>query len=319
MVDSCGDKRTFYDVFLSHASADKPWVRTLDDALQAAGVKVFLDERDLRHRTLRAELSDALRASRFLVLVASPRGDQRWVEQEWTAFMAKHGPGGRIVVVRLERSSCRRCSRRYSTSTHRRDAARAAAVVRGSAAAASCRRRRPGRAFGQDLTFVLDGARTGSWSRRPNRPDPAVARPGRRHSFGVAWLGFQQLPRELADDRRTRGTGRPCRTLGEQLFALLFGDEPSRQLLEAAQVPGRPRPLVTIRSASDLLLALPWELLYDGGRSWSATPAWTWSARPWTTPAGPRCCPSRTATSSCASTSRPRKAADWTTKPKATG
>ena len=36
---------TGHDVFLSHASDDKPWARTLCDGLTALGLSVYLDER----------------------------------------------------------------------------------------------------------------------------------------------------------------------------------------------------------------------------------------------------------------------------------
>ncbi|MCP4661374.1 MAG: TIR domain-containing protein, partial [bacterium] len=36
-----------YDLFLSHATPDKPWVRTLTRELEALGLRVFLDELEI--------------------------------------------------------------------------------------------------------------------------------------------------------------------------------------------------------------------------------------------------------------------------------
>ncbi|MFL6201641.1 MAG: hypothetical protein ACJ76J_20910, partial [Thermoanaerobaculia bacterium] len=53
-------------------------------------------------------------------------------------------------------------------------------------------------------------------------------------------------------------------TLGNLLFEILF-DEEGKERLRQAMIPGRPRPLITIRSDDDTLLALPWELLCQDG------------------------------------------------------
>ncbi len=89
-----------YDVFLSHGSPDKPWVRTLCDELVKLGLSAFLDERELEtgeNWTLR--LSRELNQSRALALVISTQALERpWVDHEWTSFLAKHGPtSGRLI------------------------------------------------------------------------------------------------------------------------------------------------------------------------------------------------------------------------------
>jgi tetratricopeptide (TPR) repeat protein len=53
-------------------------------------------------------------------------------------------------------------------------------------------------------------------------------------------------------------------TLGSLLFKILF-DEEGEERLRQDMIPGRPRPLITIRSDDDALLALPWELLCQDG------------------------------------------------------
>ncbi len=60
------------DVFLSHGSPDKPWVRTLVTELEDRGLSVFLDEQNLQPgENWVWGLSDALKNSRAFVLVLS--------------------------------------------------------------------------------------------------------------------------------------------------------------------------------------------------------------------------------------------------------
>ena len=274
MVGTCGNEPTFYDVFLSHSSADKPWVRTLCDALQAAGLKVFLDQRELTapHNYV-GELSAALRASRFLVLVASPRGElSAWVKQEWTAFLAEHGPRDRIVVVMLEAVELPTLLKTVQQiDATRRDAGAVAAEVARAVGRVDQLGEGDARALtlGQDLVFVLDRIEDG----RLEIVDPAgvkrrVAPPWQSGTaFTVARLGFQQLSQNPAESGAQRAELHThARTLGGLLFGLLFGEAASRAMLDAAQIPGRPRPLVTLRSDDDVLLSVPWELLHDGER-----------------------------------------------------
>ncbi len=62
--------RPKYDVFLAHASADKPTVRQLCDLL--APLRVFLDERSIPHgASWPAVISDALAASELVVALVS--------------------------------------------------------------------------------------------------------------------------------------------------------------------------------------------------------------------------------------------------------
>jgi hypothetical protein len=93
-----------FDLFLSHASADKEWVRRLKAELENEGLRSFLDERELQPGgNWVLDLSEGLLQSRFLVLVLTRESIGRpWVTQEWTMFLAKHGPHGRVFPVLLE-------------------------------------------------------------------------------------------------------------------------------------------------------------------------------------------------------------------------
>ena len=83
--------------------------------------------------------------------------------------------------------------------------------------------------------------------------------------FTAARLGFRQR----TDDAITSGAEhadlvRHATALGDFLFGMLF-DEDAIRRLERATLSGYPRPLITLRSADDVLLSLPWELLHHDG------------------------------------------------------
>ena len=104
-MSSVGEPSNRYDLFLSHGTPDKEWVRALQKELEAEGLRAFLDEKDLKPgENWVISLGDALLRSRFLVLILTRETVARpWVEQEWTSYMATHGPtGGRIIPVALE-------------------------------------------------------------------------------------------------------------------------------------------------------------------------------------------------------------------------
>jgi len=96
--------RREYDLFLSHATPDKPWVRTLAERLETLRLRVFVDALAIdpgENWVIR--LSDALECSRYLVLVLSQHTTGRpWVLQEWTSYVAGHGPLGRLLPVTLD-------------------------------------------------------------------------------------------------------------------------------------------------------------------------------------------------------------------------
>src|SRR5262245_60845081 len=121
-----------FDLFLSHATPDKDWVRTLADHLTQLGLTFFLDERELRPAdNFVLALGSGLLHSRFLALILTPTSVNRpWIEQEWTAFMAQHGPAGRVIPVLLDHVELPTILKPAQAihATHR-DAARVAAAL----------------------------------------------------------------------------------------------------------------------------------------------------------------------------------------------
>ncbi|MFY9824093.1 MAG: tetratricopeptide repeat protein [Thermoanaerobaculia bacterium] len=259
-----------YDVFLSHGSPDKPWVETLAHELEGLGLKPFLDARAIEPAAnFPLVLSDAIAASRFLVLVLSPQAARPWVNLEWPSFLAHHGPQDRLIPVMLEPAEVPP----LLAALHRIDATDrdAARVAREIARIAG----RPGElkegdvrrlVIGQDLTFVL------GWEGEDFRiTDPlgnirTVPPPWKvDNRFGIALHFYSRLSREpVSTDAERADLVSRATTLGSLLFDLLF-DAEGLERLRKAMVPGRPRPLITLRSGDDLLLSLPWELLYHDG------------------------------------------------------
>ena len=96
-------KQEEFDLFLSHATPDKEWVLTLAERLEARGLRVFVDSREIAvgdNFVLR--LSDGLEKSRYMGLVLSSHTLGRpWVEQEWTSFVAGRGQHPRQPRQRL--------------------------------------------------------------------------------------------------------------------------------------------------------------------------------------------------------------------------
>ncbi len=72
-------------IFLSHASEDKPLVRRIETALEAAGFEVWVDHTDLHAgESFPKRIGEALAWCDVLLLVWSqPASVSRWVEMEW--------------------------------------------------------------------------------------------------------------------------------------------------------------------------------------------------------------------------------------------
>lgn len=77
------------DAFISHSSADRSVASKIEKALEAAGLRVWLDDSEIRLGALLGkELQDSIRASRVLLLLWSRHAaSSRWIKSEWlTAF-----------------------------------------------------------------------------------------------------------------------------------------------------------------------------------------------------------------------------------------
>ena len=73
-----------YQVFLSHATADKWLAKTLCEKIEETGAKTFRDDRDIAGGDdIPDEIRDNIfRSSEFLVLLTPESVDRRWVNME---------------------------------------------------------------------------------------------------------------------------------------------------------------------------------------------------------------------------------------------
>ena len=96
-----------YDVFISHRSDDKPWVRTLASNLQKSRLDVFFDEWGLvAGESLVQGLERGLSSSKSGVIVCTPGAlESDWVRKEYDFMLgrgADRNDGFRIVPVVLD-------------------------------------------------------------------------------------------------------------------------------------------------------------------------------------------------------------------------
>ena len=257
-----------YDIFLSHATPDKPWILTLAARLEALGLRVFVDALEIDpgdNWVIR--LSDGLQHSRYLVLVLSQHTEGRpWVLQEWTAWMAGHGPLGRVLPVKIDAVDPPFILKAtQSINAIHRDAQQTAdalfEVVGDPAKLSSDDARRL--VLGRDLVFALSRKDDQLTVVTPSGESRTAPLPWKRdNEFGIAHLGFSRLHQAPVTEASARAElFRHARTLGGLLFEALF-DDPDAARLETLIGPDRPRPVIQVRSDDALLLSLPWELLH---------------------------------------------------------
>jgi tetratricopeptide (TPR) repeat protein len=93
-------------VFLSHSSADKPFVRELADFLEAGGeIRVWLDEREIQAgENIVLKIGEGLDADAVLLILSPDSVGSRWVKEEWTdAFWEQTNSGARKLAGVLHR------------------------------------------------------------------------------------------------------------------------------------------------------------------------------------------------------------------------
>src|SRR6266498_122055 len=97
-----------YDVFLSHSSTDRDFVRDLDRKLRAIGVATFFDERDIPWgANIPQAIEEALDKSRHLILVLSPDSvGSDWVALERCVQIFEAPSGGERSILPLLYRDC---------------------------------------------------------------------------------------------------------------------------------------------------------------------------------------------------------------------
>jgi hypothetical protein len=88
-------------VFLSHANADKPLVRRLAEDLKRHGVRVWLDEAEIKPgESIIAKLEEGVSEMRYLFFVASKSSvNSRWTTEELRMAMYDSIQGRKLTVI----------------------------------------------------------------------------------------------------------------------------------------------------------------------------------------------------------------------------
>jgi hypothetical protein len=90
-----------WDIFMSHASPDKPYVRGLVKALRANDVSVWFDEDCIRPgEPSRQAIKNGLKKSIYGIVVLSPAyiADRKWTEHEFDALFAREEFNSFIIM-----------------------------------------------------------------------------------------------------------------------------------------------------------------------------------------------------------------------------
>jgi hypothetical protein len=97
-----------YDVFLSHSAKDREFVVRLATDLAEAGLQVWLDQWNIRPGdSFAVAIEDAIKASRFLLIVMSPDYFQSaWTKQEWQYALADEIERGRVRLIPILYRDC---------------------------------------------------------------------------------------------------------------------------------------------------------------------------------------------------------------------
>ena len=268
-----------FDVFLSHGTPDKPWVGRLRDELETLGLRVFLDESELKpgdNWTL--ALSDGLLRSRCLALVLTRETLARpWVEHEWTSFMAEHGPrSGRIIPVLLDPVDLPPFLKPIQAidATHR-DAARVAREIgradRPARRPAGGRRPPPVHRPGPGLRARAPGR--SDRRRRPDRPPPR-GRPALGPGRSLHRRPARIRPADPRGDSRTTPPAPSCTATPPPWAGCSSAcSSTSRpgELLRQATLPGRPGRWSASGATTTCCCRSPGSCSTTTADSWSAT------------------------------------------------
>ena len=89
-----------WDVFISHASEDKPFVRELAKALETQGLQVWFDETTLKlGDSLRRSIDQGLKESKYGLVIISPSFFQKsWTQYELDALVTLQIAYGKRIL-----------------------------------------------------------------------------------------------------------------------------------------------------------------------------------------------------------------------------
>ncbi len=90
-----------HDIFICHASEDKPFVRRLARALRAHGVRAWVDEYEMRPGdSIHGKIGDAILQSGYMLVLLSRRSKNKaWVKREISAGLAEELKRRKVFVL----------------------------------------------------------------------------------------------------------------------------------------------------------------------------------------------------------------------------
>ena len=88
-------------VFLCHSSADKGFVRMVNDDLRRLGASTWIDENNIKvGDSIVERIADGLKSSQFLAIFLSPESvKSKWALREWQSFIARQLSGDSLTVL----------------------------------------------------------------------------------------------------------------------------------------------------------------------------------------------------------------------------
>ncbi len=95
-------------IFLSHSKVDKEFARILANDLKKAGIKVWLDEAEIKiGDSILGKLEDAIEGSEYLAILLSPDSvKSKWVQAELKVAMHREISGDNLTVLPLLIRDC---------------------------------------------------------------------------------------------------------------------------------------------------------------------------------------------------------------------
>jgi len=95
-------------IFLCHSSLDKPWVQGLADRLRSDGVRVWIDESELKigDSLVKNIASGISETQYFAVIISANSVRSNWVQKELSLAMTKEVLSGEVVVLPIVIEPC---------------------------------------------------------------------------------------------------------------------------------------------------------------------------------------------------------------------
>ncbi|WP_374309917.1 toll/interleukin-1 receptor domain-containing protein [Dongia sp.] len=108
MVGEMRQLSTEKSIFLCHSSADKGFVRMVNDDLRRLGASTWLDENNIKvGESIVGKISSGLKESQFLVLFLSESSVKSlWTRREWQSYLSRQLSGNMITILPVLIETC---------------------------------------------------------------------------------------------------------------------------------------------------------------------------------------------------------------------